>query len=227
MQPVAPTLPTNISPPVLAGRTTVGGTLRSSTGAWSGDGAISYTYGWTRCFSTCSVITDAAGGSYTLSSADVGARIAVLVTATNSGGSASASTAQLGPVASSRPTTGQLKAALAKTLKVSGRPAKIGTLLKHHGYTTLLVAPSAGKLTISWSCLVKPAHRAERKVEVLVASARATFHGAGRLKVKIMLTGKGQHILMGAKRLKLTMVGRFSRAGDPPVNASKTITLHR
>jgi hypothetical protein len=104
----APTMPTNISPPVLAGRTTAGGTLTSSTGAWSGDVPISYSYSWTRCVSTCSSILGAAGSSYTLSSADVGAKIVVLVTAINSGGSASASTAQLGPVAPPRPTTGRV-----------------------------------------------------------------------------------------------------------------------
>ena len=92
---VAP--PANSSPPVISGTVKVGQTLSTSTGTWSGTAPISYSYRWARCSSSCSAISGAAASSYTPTSGDVGQKISVVVTATNTAGSAQAGAADVGP----------------------------------------------------------------------------------------------------------------------------------
>lgn len=69
-----------------------------STGEWTSAGTLSFTYRWQRCDvsgSPCTDIPGATNVSYVLAQADVGWRINVVVTATNSGGSTSASIPRL------------------------------------------------------------------------------------------------------------------------------------
>jgi hypothetical protein len=88
-------IPANLTPPVISGTTTVGQTLVTTSGTWSGTLA-SYTYQWKRGGVN---IAGATGNSYTLVTADLGATITVTVTATNPAGSASATAAGVGPIA--------------------------------------------------------------------------------------------------------------------------------
>lgn len=211
---------------MVSGTTTVGQTLSASTGAWSGTAPISYAYNWARCTSSCSTIAGATSSSYTLTGADTGAKIAVLVTATNSAGSGQASSSQVGPVVAAGPTTGQVKAALAQSLIVSGKTARIAQLLKHGGYLVSFTAPSPGHLVIRWYFVPKGAHLAKAKQKpVLVATASVTFHQAGKAKLKITLTGKGRKLLKTAKHLKLTEKGSFTPAGGTTTSTTKTFTL--
>jgi hypothetical protein len=86
--------PTNTREPAISGRAEQGRRLSASRGSWSGSG-ISYAYRWVRCGlggglpdgSDCISISGATGASYVLSAADVGFRIRVRVTASNSDGS--------------------------------------------------------------------------------------------------------------------------------------------
>ena len=85
--------PSNTSLPTISGTAQVGSTLTADPGSWSGTAPISYAYQWRRCNSAgtgCVDIVPAAAQTYTLSSADVGSTIRVVVTASNSAGSASA-----------------------------------------------------------------------------------------------------------------------------------------
>ena len=139
--------PSNSSPPVISGTATVGQSLSTSTGAWSGTAPISYSYQWARCSSTCIAISSATTASYTLTTAEAsGDKIVVLVTATNSAGSATATSSGVGPVtaAATGPSSAQVKAALAATTKVSGKTATTKAIAKAGGYTFSFSAPSAG-----------------------------------------------------------------------------------
>jgi subtilisin family serine protease len=95
--------PANSALPVITGVTQQGSVLGASTGLWSG-GPTSYTYQWYRCNNTgsnCSKIPGARSQSYAvLASADVGNTLAVVVTASNSSGSASAQSSASAPIAS-------------------------------------------------------------------------------------------------------------------------------
>jgi len=214
------TNPSNSLPPVISGTTTAGQTLTGSTGAWSGTPPISFSYQWERCVSSCSAITGATSSSYTLTRGDVGARIALVVTATNSGGSANATSAQVGPVRAG-PATRQLEAALVKALKVS-RTETIGTLLGNDGSTTAFSAPTPGELTIGWYLLQKGGHR-----PLLVATADVVFHAARKANVTITLTDKGRQVLERSSRLKLTATATFTPAGGPTTTATKVVTLRQ
>jgi len=88
--------PVNTSPPTIAGTAQQGQILKADAGSWSGTRPISYSYQWRRC-SALGVCEDLAGASaknYTLTSADVGSRLQMRVTASNALGWSSASSAQ-------------------------------------------------------------------------------------------------------------------------------------
>jgi hypothetical protein len=92
--PVAagPPPPVNTAAPTVAGTPEEGQALQASAGTWSGDG-ISYAYQWQRCSQVatpCVDVTGATGTSYVLGHDDVAARILVVVTATNAGGTGTA-----------------------------------------------------------------------------------------------------------------------------------------
>jgi hypothetical protein len=87
--------PTNTALPIISGTTTQGQTLTTTDGVW-GSSAL-YTYQWRRCDgsgASCADISSATAGTYTLVYADAGSTIRVVVTASNSSGSASATSSQ-------------------------------------------------------------------------------------------------------------------------------------
>jgi len=87
------TAPQNTSLPSISGAARDGSTLVASRGGWA-HAPTAYTYQWQRCDSSGGGCLPIAGGAtgtrYTVTSADVGQRLKVAVTATNSAGSGSA-----------------------------------------------------------------------------------------------------------------------------------------
>ncbi len=99
----SPSAPSNTSPPTINGQAVQGQTLSAGTGSWSG-APTSYAYQWQDCNSSgasCSSISGATASSYTLQASDVGDTVRVAVTASNAGGSGSASSSQTAVVTSS------------------------------------------------------------------------------------------------------------------------------
>jgi hypothetical protein len=78
--------PTNSVAPVISGTAVVGQTLTSTTGTWSGIPTPTYSYQWKR--GATNIGTNA--NTYILVAADAGQSITCVVTATNAGGSANA-----------------------------------------------------------------------------------------------------------------------------------------
>jgi sugar lactone lactonase YvrE len=95
--PVAPAArPANTAPPSISGSARDGQTLSASAGSWTGSPPISYAYQWQLCNAqgeACAAIEGASSSEYQLTSSDIAATVRVLVTATNSVGSAQASSA--------------------------------------------------------------------------------------------------------------------------------------
>ncbi|MEJ7568667.1 MAG: hypothetical protein WKF41_10420 [Gaiellaceae bacterium] len=86
--------PKNTEPPTITGTPKVGQTLTANEGSWSGN-PDSYTYQWQRCdtdVATCSNVS-ATTKTYLVRVADLGYRLRVMVTARNSKGSATATSA--------------------------------------------------------------------------------------------------------------------------------------
>ena len=79
--------PINTVAPVISGSTTLGSTLSSTTGTFTGNPSPTYTYQWRR---NAVNITSATGSTYVLVSADSAAAITCVVTATNALGNSSA-----------------------------------------------------------------------------------------------------------------------------------------
>jgi hypothetical protein len=97
--------PVNTAAPSISGTVQVGSQLSASTGTWS-NSPTSYTYAWQSSASSSgpwSPISGATSSSYTPVSADQGRYLQVVVTASNAGGSASAASAAVGPVAAQSP----------------------------------------------------------------------------------------------------------------------------
>lgn len=94
--------PANTASPTISGTAKQGETLTASTGTWTGDPTITYAYQWQRSGTN---ISGATSSSYTLTSADAGHTIDVVVTASNAGGSVSATSASTATVSASCPMT--------------------------------------------------------------------------------------------------------------------------
>lgn len=95
-----PAPPTTINPPSITGSPVVGQTLHCDPGQWRGDAPMTFTYKW---LGNSKTISGATKADYRLPSGVAGQLIACKVTAANSGGSATATSAAIGPVASSGP----------------------------------------------------------------------------------------------------------------------------
>ena len=97
--------PVNVSAPVITGTPRQGVVLSVSSGAWNPVGS-SYAYVWQRSFdggASWTAIAGATGSTYTAGASDLGSRLRVTVTATNPYGVASATSADVGTVASGAP----------------------------------------------------------------------------------------------------------------------------
>ena len=91
------TAPSNTSPPTISGGTAIDSEQTASPGSWSGSDPKSYVYQWQRCDTNgnnCANFGEArAKNTYNTDVVDSNHRLRVLVTATNSDGSASATSA--------------------------------------------------------------------------------------------------------------------------------------
>jgi hypothetical protein len=102
----APTPPNNTGAPTISGSATTGSTLTASNGTWTGTTPITFTHQWQRCntFGFCNAISGATASTYVPVAADVGSRLRVVVTGTNSAGSDTGTSATTATVTSATPT---------------------------------------------------------------------------------------------------------------------------
>jgi hypothetical protein len=99
--PGPPAKPAGTRAPQVTGTPQEGQTLTADPGSWSGSPAPSFAYRWERCNSSgasCKAVSGATAQAYPLKSSDVGHRMRVVVTATNSLGSATATSPTSGVV---------------------------------------------------------------------------------------------------------------------------------
>ena len=100
-----PPPPVNTVAPSISGSPKEGSTLTASNGTWSGGTPMSFAYQWRRCDKSGAACIDIAGATakiYAAVAADVGFTLMVRVTATNSAGSSSATSAKTAVVKARR-----------------------------------------------------------------------------------------------------------------------------
>jgi hypothetical protein len=218
--------PVNSIPPVASGSATKGETISSTTGTWSGAPPLTYSYQWQRCAPKCSNIAGATASTFKLTNADIGASIRAVVAAANSGGTASADSNWIGLV---QPTPAQIAAAIRRLLAPSGKAATIAAILKAGGFAFGFNAPGPAKLTISWYQAPAGAHLTgtTKPKPVLVATASVSAATAGRLKVKLELTGAGRRLLQGSRRLTLSSKVTFTPVGGKRTSDRRVFTVTR
>ncbi len=88
-----PIAPINVIVPAIEGNLTAGDTLTAEPGTWLGSEPITYAYQWQKCNEEgeeCANISGATADTYTLLEGDIGSTVQVVVSASNSHGSASA-----------------------------------------------------------------------------------------------------------------------------------------
>src|SRR5439155_20976798 len=105
--PTPAAAPVNTGLPVVSGSAVQGQTLSASTGNWSNN-PTGYAYQWRDCDGSggsCVDIAGATSSSYVLVASDVNSTVRVVVTASNAGGSNTASSAQTA-VVQAAPNTG-------------------------------------------------------------------------------------------------------------------------
>ncbi len=96
------TPPANTAPPTISGTAQEGLAQASTTGTWSGS-PTTYAHQWQRCDSTggaCGAIAGATAPQYMLAVGDVGKTVRATVTASNAGGSSSATSSASAVIAS-------------------------------------------------------------------------------------------------------------------------------
>lgn len=121
--------PVGTAAPTISGTAQEGQELSTTNGTWN-NSPTSYAYAWSRCDASggsCAAIATATGATYTAVSADVGHTLRVTVTAKNTGGSGTATSAPSAVVSDKTaptPTTAP---------SISGTPAVASTLTASQG----------------------------------------------------------------------------------------------
>jgi hypothetical protein len=101
--------PKNTAAPTLSGNPQEGNTLTVSPGSWGGNPSPAFSYQWQRCVGTgggCGNINGATGTTYVLTHDDVAHTVLVVVTAKNSNGTSTATTAESALIAPAKPAQG-------------------------------------------------------------------------------------------------------------------------
>jgi streptogramin lyase len=192
--------PINTAAPTIRGNPRQSRILTARNGSWV-NAPTRFSYRWQRCRSRCVNVAGATGRSYRLAASDVDAKMRVIVTAGNSGGTGQATSRGRGPVG---PSVKRVKHALTQLLASSTKRRAVTTLLAKGAYRRSFHAPSGGDLKVSW--------RAKSSV---IAAAHAHFARAGAVDVTTRLTRTAKRLLRPGNRL--VAKASFTPRGEPAV----------
>jgi hypothetical protein len=220
--------PANATRPQVSGTPKVGQTLMATLGAWTGSDPLTYAYQWQRCDASGANCVDIAGATdrtYTLTDADAGHAIVVVVTAANSVGQDSASSTPTDATASAAPggaggvdstpassTTGGNGGARGTTDGAGGPPSGAST-----DAPVAATGDVAGTLLGVTSCQQLAGNAKYRRVKLA---------GIGTVRVRAYTTGAALQtapVLVSteitggrAKRVRYQLDGKALRAGRAP-----------
>ncbi len=225
--------PVNTAAPSITGTAQDNGTLTAATGTWTGAQPISYAYAWQRCDANganCAAISNGQSQTYGVVAADVGHDVRVVVTATNSAGSASAASPTTSAILAAPSTT----TAPTTTTATTGCPAGgAGTVVPvaSVGAPALLqvnnFTPVPGKLTAStqsFTLKVVVTDTCNQKVQGALVYATAVPYNQFSVPAEVATGADGSATLTfnrdsaypASKRQELlAMFVRARKPGDP------------
>jgi hypothetical protein len=224
-----PTYPMELSPPVISGTATPGGSLTASTGTWSSPVPLSFEYEWVRCVWECDPISHADAATYTLTAADAittsggwtSTIFAVVYAKGDDGSELNVSSCGVEvPGPRQRPRTRSL--ALVDASLIVGPAGELPQLLAHNGYTASYYALQPGRVDVAWTIDGDP-------FSPKLAHGSIVFrHGARRRSFKVRLTKLGRHMLAHHRSLTIQSDAEYtppSRIGGDGVITSLTLSV--
>ena len=161
---IAALLPGNTELPSIGGLLQDGQTLTAATGSWSGSTPIAYSYQWEQCNGSgkeCEELSGATGATLGLVSSLVGDTVRVIVTASNSGGSTSATSAATSVIAALLPGNTELPS--------------IGGLLQDGQTLTAATGSWSGSTPIAYSYQWEQCNGSGKECEELSGATGATL----------------------------------------------------
>jgi hypothetical protein len=203
--------------PAISGDVALGGTALASPGDWSGQGPIAYAYQWEDCNPTCASIPGATASTYAPAAADLGARLVVIVTASNASTSyAVASTASVAVA----PASEQVQASLSGQLIPHDQTLAVAIGLQtRRGYRLAFDAPVTGVVTVDWYLGAHAQLPADHHGLVLVASGSTRIGRLGPSGVQIRTTARGRRLVERSRSLQLTALATLVPTESPAVSA--------
>jgi hypothetical protein len=237
-----PGAPANTSAPIISGSAQQGQTLTASTGGWSGNQPITFTYTWQRCDSSgnrCNSIGGSNHPTYVVQKSDVGKVLRVSVTAKNSAGTATANSSFTGVVAGTPAPAPAPAASISVNVStfriLYGRWLTVsGVISSHQGGQQVTIEGQeygAGKTTIgtattasdgSWSFRTKPG---------IQTSFDARWNGATSRSLTVGVMPLVTFHLITHKRFSTRVVAARSFAGKivklQRLEGSSWVTLKR
>jgi hypothetical protein len=203
--------------PAIFGDVALGGTAIASPGDWSGQGPIAYAYQWLDCNPACASIAGATTSTYAPAAADLGARLVVIVTASNANTSyAVAST----PSAAVAPASAEVQASLSGQLLPHDRTLAVAIGLQtRRGYRLAFDSPVTGEVTVDWYLGAHAQLSADRHGLVLVASGSTRIGRLGPGAVQIRTTARGRKLVKRSRSLQLTALATLVPTQSPAVSA--------
>jgi hypothetical protein len=88
-------------------------------------------------------------------------------------------------------------------------------------FTLQFVAPSAGRLTVSWA--VQIAYAGRRPVGI--ATLRVTITRTGHLRLRLVLSARGKQLLLHTRRLWIQATSSFTPQGGSATSAARGFWL--
>ena len=217
--------PANVSLPTIAGASsaTVGQQLTASPGSWTGSPAPTFSYAWQLCDSAggnCQA-NGATGASYTPVSGDAGSTLAVVVTATNSAGSAAASSdatavVQTGAIFPVTPVLDDFN-------RANGGAGANWSLIRPTGFATMKISGNAATSSTTqyaWNYWNPASYGPDSEAYVTVK----TYSGSDVIRIGARVTGGGTNsysgYFVGVSTAGAWSILRVDNGGNPVTLAS-------
>jgi hypothetical protein len=236
-------VPEDIEAPMVTGTAQVGEQLTCSAGLWRGKPPPGFTYQW---FINGFEVAEANSETFTPDQEDLGSSVACAVTATNTEGSAQATSYNnpeiaakavrklevlnappftVGPTQQPKPTKAQILAALAEQLTAILNHTPLSALRKHGSYSFGFLPLEGGTLEVLLYQAPKGAQGSAKAKPLLFAHAKALFATKSKKSVTLTVTSTARRLIKPHQSMKLTAKARFTPTGASALTWVKAFLL--